>query len=359
MNPSVVGVILRKDLREFRADRFFMGMTLLSVILYPVFFWVLPSTVDETLRVGVVQRGLDQAVAGLQTDSEGIEVQQYPTSEALQSALLSGQDDLAAGLVFPPDFVAAASAGQPSQVQLLVTADVPPEVQTALSAVVSELAFALLGEPGPAELLGDPVVLGPDRVGDQVTLREQLRPLLAFFVLIVETFALATLVATEIQHRTVTAVLITPATTADFIAAKGLLGVSIAFTEAAVVMLLIGGLATGAPIMLLTLLLGAALVTGLGMAIGSYAKDFLGVLFGSVLVMIPLLVPAFAALFPGTAAGWVQAMPSYGFVQAVVEVSAAGAGWREVAPDLAALAAWTVAAFVLGWALLRRRVGTL
>lgn len=359
MSPTVVGVILRKDLREFRADRFFVGMTLLSVILYPVFFWVLPSTVDETLRIGVVQRGLDQVVAAIEAESEGIAVVEYATADELETALLGGDEAMVAGLVFPPDFVAATSAGQSSEVTLLVTADVPPEVETALSAVASELAYALLGEPGPDVLVGEPVVLGDDMVGAQVSLREQLRPLLAVFVLIVETFALATLVASEVQQRTVTAVLVTPATTADFITAKGALGIAIAFTETAVVMLLIGGLATGAPLMLLTLLLGAALVTGVGMVIGSFAKDFMGVLFLSVLVMIPLLVPAFAALFPGTAAGWVQALPTYGFVQTVVQVSAHGAGWSAVAPDLLALTAWTVAAFLLGWLVLRRRVETL
>jgi ABC-2 type transport system permease protein len=359
VNATVVGAILRKDLREFRADRFFVAMTLLSVVLYPVFFWVLPSTVDETLRVGIVQRGLDAVVAGLQTETEGIELVEFATVDAVEAALLGGDDDLVAGLVFPPDFVAAASAGETSVVALLVTADVPPEVESALSAVVSELALVLLGDSGADQLLSEPVVLGEDMVGDQVSLREQLRPLLAFFVLIVETFALATLVASEIAQRTVTAVLVTPATRADFLAAKGLVGTGIAFTEATVIMLLIGGFTTGAPIMLLTLLLGAALVTGVGMVIGTYAKDFMGVLFLSVLAMVPLLVPAFAALFPGTAATWVQAMPSYGFVQTVVEVSAQGAGWSQVAPDLLALAAWTVAAFAGGWVVLGRRVGTL
>lgn len=359
MNASVVGAILRKDAREYRTDRFFVAMTALALVLYPLFFWLLPATVEETLRVGIVQRGLDPLVAELGADSAGLGLVEYPTRQALQDALVAGEEDLAAGLVFPPDFVAAASAGQGSEVTLLVTADVPPEVESALSAVVSELALVLLGEPGPEQLLSEPVVLGEDRVGDQVSLREQLRPLLAFFVLIVETFALATLVATEIQQRTVTAVLVTPATQADFLAAKGLLGTGIAFTEAAVIMLLIGGFATGAPIMLLTLLLGAALVTGVGMLVGTFAKDFMSVLFLSVLAMVPLLVPAFAALFPGTAAGWVQALPSYGFVQTVVEVSAEGAGWAQVAPELLMLAGWTAVAFVGGWLILGRRVGTL
>lgn len=358
MNTAVVSTIVRKDLGEFRADRFFMMITALSVVFYPLIFWLLPSSVDETLRVGIVQTGLDPVVEALD-ESEGIVLVEFASEQQLEDALLDGDADLAAGLVVDDEAVAAAAAGEAAEVGLLVTAAVPPEIETALESLASEMVLLVIGEPPPTDVLADPVVLGVDRVGEQVSLREQLRPLMAFFVLMTETFALATLVAGEVQSRTVTAVLVTPATRADFLAAKGVVGTSVAFTEAALVMLLIGGFATGAPILLVALLLGAALVTGVGMVAGAYGKDFMTVLFTSMLFLVPLMIPAFAALFPGTAATWVQALPSYGFVQTVVEVSTQNAGWSDVAGYLALLAAWTLAAFAAGWTLLGRRVATL
>jgi ABC-2 type transport system permease protein len=359
MRPAVVSTIVGKDLREFRADRFFLLITGLSLVFYPLLFWLLPSTVDETLRVGVVQRGLDPVVAAVSEGSEGLEVLELSDQAELEDALLTGDTDLVAGLVFPDDLLADVAAGEPNQVTLLITADVPPEVETALAALANEVALMALGEAPPTDLLAEPVVLGDDQFGDQVSLREQLRPLLAFFVLMTETFALATLVAAEVQTRTVTAVLVTPATRADFLAAKGVVGTGVAFTEAAVIMALIGGFATGAPILVVALLLGAALVTGIGMVAGSFGRDFMTVLFTSILVMIPLMVPAFAALFPGTANVWVQVLPTYGFVQTVVEVTTTGAGWSDVALDLLLLAGWTLAAFVGGWVVLGRKVATL
>ena len=359
MRPAVVSTIVGKDLREFRADRFFLLITGLSLVFYPLIFWLLPSTVDETLRVGVVQRGLDRVVAAVSDGSDGLAVVELSDQATLEEALLSADADLVAGLVFPDDLVADAAAGAPAQVSLLITADVPPEVETALAALANEVALLALGEPPPTNLLSEPVVLGEDQVGDQVSLREQLRPLLAFFVLMTETFALATLVAAEVQTRTVTAVLVTPATRADFLAAKGVVGTAVAFTEAAVIMALIGGFATGAPILVVTLLLGAALVTGIGMVAGSFGRDFMTVLFTSILVMIPLMIPAFSALFPGTAAAWVQVLPTYGFVQTLVEVTTAGAGWADVSAELMLLAGWTLAAFIGGWVILGRRVATL
>ncbi len=357
MRGTAVAAILRKDVQEYRADRFFLLMTVASVIFYPLLFWLLPAAVNETIRVGVVQAGIGPALGAMSED--GLELAPYPSRDELETALVEGEDDLVAGLVFPPDFLATAGTPDASAVTLLVTADVPPEIQTTLQALVSEIAYGLRGQPPPIDPQVDAVVLGVDRVGDQVSLREQLRPMIGFFVLIVETFALATLVASEVQQRTVTAVLVTPATKGDFLAAKGLLGTGVAFAEAAFVMLLIGAFATGAPILLVALLLGAALVTGFGMVAGALGRDFMTVLFVSLLVMIPLMIPAFSALFPGTASGWVQALPTYGFVQVVVEVTTQSAGWGAVAPELLSLAAWGVVAFAVGTFVLGRRVATL
>jgi ABC-2 type transport system permease protein len=359
MSPAIVSAIVGKDLKEFRADRFFLLLTGLSLVFYPLLFWLLPATVDQTLRIGVVQRDLDSVVTAVAAESEGLVVVELADQAALEEALVSGETDLVAGLVFPDDFVAAAASSQTTQVTMLVTGDVPPEVEGALSALASELARLALGQSAPDELFAETVVLGEDRVGDPVSLREQLRPLLAFFVLMTETFALATLVAAEIQTRTVTAVLVTPATRADFLAAKGVVGTGVAFIEAAVIMAIIGGFATGAPILIVAFLLGAALVTGVGMVAGSFGRDFMSVLFTSIAFMVPLMIPAFSALFPGTASAWVQALPTYGFVQTVVEVTTSGAGWADVAPDLLLLAGWTFAAFGAGWVVLGRRVAAL
>lgn len=357
MNAAAVSAILRKDAKEYGADRFFLLMTAASIVFYPLLFWMLPAAVDETIRVGVVQTGLDEVVAS--TSGAGLELVPYPSGSALEDVLVQGDDDLVAGVVFPADFLLVTTAGEPSTVTLLLPSDVPAEVATTLKGVVSEIAYGLRGQPPPIDPQVDAVVLGVDRVGDQVSLREQLRPLIGFFVLIVETFALATLVASEVQSRTVTAVLVTPATQADFLMAKGLLGTGVAFAEAAFVMLLIGAFGTGAPILLVALLLGAAIVTGFGMIAGALGRDFMTVLFVSIVLMIPLMIPAFSALFPGSAAGWVQALPTYGFVQVVVEVTTQSAGWAAVAPDLLVLAGWAVAAFAVGTLVLGRRVATL
>ena len=204
------------------------------------------------------------------------------------------------------------------------------------------------------------VVVGPDRSDQQLSVRERIRPLLIFLVLLVEMFALASLIAAEIAQRTVTAVLVSPARVSDMLAAKSVLGTALAFGQ--VVLLAIATVSFGAngPVLLVTLLLGAILITGFGLIAGSTGKDVVGTVFWSMFFVIPLTIPAVATLLPGAAAApWLQGLPTYGLVQTILATSAYGAGWSQVAPDLLRLLLWCIAAFGLGVVVLGRRAARL
>jgi ABC-type multidrug transport system permease subunit len=92
------------------------------------------------------------------------------------------------------------------------------------------------------------------------------------------------------------------------------------------------------------------------MIAGSAGKDFIGTLFYGMVFMIPLIVPAFAALFPGTASPWVRALPSYPLIEGLVETTIYGQGWAESWGRIGVLAAWCAVVFGVGWVVLRRRV---
>ena len=357
MNWPIIGAIIRKDVRAFMRDRFFMYMTVAGLAAYIVLFWLLPSSVDETITLGVRQSGLDAEFAALGAGSTGLEIVAFATTAELRSAVEDGTEGVVAGLDFPDEFRDLVAAAAGPEVELLLTADVPGEYREMMRGMVAEIAFAIAGEAPPVAIT--PVILGTDRAGDQVSLQEQLRPLLAFFVLMVEMMALASLVAAEVQQRTVTAVLVTPARTRDFIAAKGIFGSGLAFLEAALLLLAIGAFSTGAPILVVVLLLGAMLVTGFGMVAGALGRDFVSVLFWSMAFLVPLMIPGMGALFPGSAAAWIKALPSYGLVEAILGVTAYGDGWAEAAPHLLALGAWSLLAFGAGSMILRRRVATI
>ncbi len=358
MTPRIVGAIIRKDLRAFGRDRFFVFMTIIGLVAYTVVFYLLPSSVDETVALGISGREAIGPVLADLGGAPGLEVIEFDTRDALAAALQEDGGPVA-GLSFPDGFAEDLAAGRPTTVEVLLPAGIPAEFAQFAEGMVDQIAIAVSGEIPAASPLTRTIVLGADRVGDQVSLQEQLRPLLVVFILMIETLALATLVATEVHGRTVIAILASPATIVDFLVAKGVFGTMLAFAEAGLLLAVIGGLSIDPALLLLIVLLGAILVTGLAMIAGSFGKDFLNVLLISMALMIPLMIPAFGVLFPGSPGLWVKLLPSFGLVDAIVSVTVDGAGWSGAAPNLAMLAAWCGLLFGAGMLILRKKVVSL
>ena len=247
---SITGSIVAKDLREFSRDRLWMILTPASLTFVIALFWVLPDTVDETITVGLYPRELADAMKSLggrtESPAQGLEVVAFDEKDRLVAAVSGELEDkeakkISIGVAFPDGFVAALHAREKTAVSLYVDGAVPEEIRRALSSAVREIAYAMDAvatgrDPTQALPVIMPddrmIILGEDRGGAQVPLREKLRPMMAVLILLIEALALAGLVAVEIQQRTVTALLVTPARTGDLLAAKGVTGVILGMGQA-------------------------------------------------------------------------------------------------------------------------------
>jgi ABC-2 type transport system permease protein len=370
---AIIRAIVVKDLREFSRDRLWMVLTPLMLVFYVGILWLLPSTVDETINVGIYARGLPGSVAdALQSDAiaadQGLLIVPFDDPQELEAAVVEGTEvevgdekhTVAIGIAFPDDLASTMASGDPATVTIYVDAAVPAEVQAAMSAFVREATYAMAGVPLPVtQPEPELIVVGADRVGAQISPQERMTPLIAVMVLIVESMALAGLVAVELQTRTAKAVVTSPATVADLLSAKSLTGTLLAFSQAGLVMLLVGAFGFEPLLLVVALLIGSVMAAGIGMLAGSAGRDFMTTIFISVVFMIPMAVPAVAALFPGAASAWVQVLPTYGFIQTIVGVTAYGQSWADSFGYLAISSAWCVAIFVAGWFILRRRVEAL
>ncbi len=349
----MIGAIIAKDFKEFTRDRFYLFMAILGLVFYVAIFWLLPSDVDETISVGVVGTSsfdFSDVVAG--EGSGGLAIVEYENVEELTSAVEAG-DEVTVGMAFPSDMSTPV-------IEVFIGPDVPSSLEGAVTGMATEIAYAAVGIPPPVSgFATEEVVLGEDRVGNQASLQDKFAPLLAFLILMVEMLSLAGLVASEIQDKTVKAITVTPARVSDFLTAKAVFGTALAFVQVAVLIAAIGGLAHAPALLLTALLLGSVLVTGFGLLAGSIGKDFVGILFWSMLIFIPLLIPAMALLFPGSTATWIKAIPSWPLAEVLVDVSTEGAGWAEAAPLMGLLALWGALAFAVGWFALGRKVQTL
>ena len=403
--PAIIRALLGKELRIWSRDLVYLALTVALLVVVPVLFRILPESVDETITLGVTP-SVDSVVAEARAElgELGTTAEQLA---ALDEAGLAGEEGLAlvefateaelvgvidgsreawllddgsmlvrdpehdpapegaqqvrvdVGIAFPQGFVADVAGGE-AGVTVTVYADaaVPPEIRTAMAGFVRELSYQVAGRDLPVTVPAEEaIILGEDRVGDQPGLRERMRPLLLFMMLLMETFSMAALVSTEVLQRTVSAVLVTPARVGDVLAAKAIFGTLLSLGQALLILALIGGAtAQNWSLLLAALAIGALMFTGLALLVGAAGKDFMGQLFLAMLATIPLLIPAFAVLLPGSAAPWVRVLPTYPVVEVISGAMLQELAWEDAVGSLGYAVGWLLVLFAAGWFALKRKV---
>jgi ABC-2 type transport system permease protein len=351
MNPNSLAALIVKDVRLFFKNRFFALVAVLGLVFYIAFFYLLPNEVDETLEMGwhgppVLGEFIEEQ------ETEGLVLSIYPTEADLRQAVLDGEQMV--GIHLGEDFIPSLRQGQRPAVVVYLRSDVPEEYREVYSFLMEEIAYVLVGQAINLEV--DEVILGPDMAGQQVPPRQRLLPLLATFLVMVETWGLAALIAAEAESGTLRALLVTPLTVGGLFLSKGITGVVMTFLQVFLLVALTGGLRQEPGLVLAILLLGSLLVTGLSFLIGSVSRGMMSVMAWGMLVMVILAIPAFNILLPGLASGWIKIIPSYYLVDSLYRVINFGAGWSELAPNLLALLGFSGAFFVLGVASFLRRL---
>jgi ABC-2 type transport system permease protein len=342
--------LVAKDLKLFFRNRFYAFATVLGLVGFVALYLLMPRTVDEIMKLGLYAPSTSELVAGMVRD-EGLELRVVGSEETLRQAVLDG--DVAAGIALPDGLLQQLGAGLKPTAHIYLPSASPRETQEMMVVLVESLALSLSGNPLSIEVQEQ--TLGPDMAGVQVPPRDRMLPLFALFVLMVETMGLASLIAEEIQAGTLRALLVTPLGVRELFLGKGITSVAMTFTQATLLMLLIGGLKAQPLVILTTLLLGSLLVTGIGFLMASVGRDMLSVMGLGVLVMVLLGVPAFGVLFPGTVTVWAKLIPTHYLAETVHLTANLGAGWAQVWRNLLILLGADALLFGLGAFALKRR----
>ena len=116
------------------------------------------------------------------------------------------------------------------------------------------------------------------------------------------------------------------------------------------------GILGTAPLLLLaTLLLGSFLMVGLGFFIAAISRDNTSVMGWTIVFIIPMVFPGFSVVLPGLSTGWMELIPSHYFVDSLHRVINFGAGWADVAGNLAILFLVGVGSMAVGTAAIMRK----
>jgi len=350
MNGRIIKALLKKDFALFMSNRFYLLITVFAVVFYVGIYFILPAKVDEKLSLAMYAPVLPPAFSQL-TYQEGAEIELFQSEEELKEAVLDG--DYQAAISLPADIMEVWIAGGKPEITIYYSSTAPPEVSAAIVALVKELAYMQTGQALNFDTTEE--VLGPDMLGDQIALRDRMRPLLAIFILLVETLTLASLIMVEIDQGTARALLVTSMRTSDLFVAKGILGVGLALGQAALFMALVGGFSHQPLIILTTLIIGSLMVVGTGFLLASFARDVMAVTGWGMLILILFAIPGFGTVIPGLLSDWTKVIPSYYLTDTVSRVANYGAGWGDIGSNLAILAGFTAVVFWGGIVILRRR----
>lgn len=350
MNIRNIKALLKKDVSLFMSNRFYMLMTVVGLIFYIGIYFVLPSKVDNKLKLAICAPVIPPAFAQL-TGQDGFNVKYFPDEDSLKQAVLNG--DYQVAVYLPADIMDTWAAGGKPLITVYHASSAPVEMNDAVVSLVKELSYAQTGQYLNFNTTEE--VLGPDMLGSPVSLREHMRPLLAILILLMEILSLASLISVEIEQGTARALFTTPLRVSDLFVAKGGLGLILALGQSVLFMGLVGGFSHQPLIILVTLILGSIMVVGVGFLLASLARDLMAVTGWGMLVFIIFAIPGFGAVVPGLLSGWARIIPSYYLIDTVNRVASYGAHWNDVGSNLVILTAFTLVVIALGMAVLRRR----
>jgi len=350
MNFRIVKALLKKDWTLFTNNRFYMLITIVGVIFYIGIYFILPSTVDEKFNVAIYAPETTSSFSSL-SNQEGISIEYFSDESSLKQAVLDHK--FQAGITLPSNIMEVWSAGDKPVITIYYPSDTSPEIKDAMVTFIKELSYQQTGQILNFDT--EQEILGPDMMGDQLTLRERMRPFLAVFLLLVEILSLASLISVEIEQGTARALLTTTVRVGDIFVAKGILGIGLALGQAILFMALVGGFAHEPFAVLITLLLSSIMVVGIGFLLASIARDVTAVTGWGMLILVIFTIPGFGIITPGLLTDWVKIIPSYYLTDTVNRIINYGSGWHDIAQNLVILAAFTALVIWGGMAALRRR----
>lgn len=350
MNGRIIRALIQKDIQVFFSNQFFALVTVLALVAYAGVYFAMPSSVDETIEMAVFAPALPLALADSLGD-EGVLLKNFESKAALETAVTD--NEYAVGVVIPEALNQALANGEQGQIELYFSSEFPEELKEAYVVFFEEIGYMLGGQTLSIDVRQE--VLGVDRAGSQIPQRDKMLPLFAVLILTVETLGLASLISSEVEADTLRALLVTPMRMEGLFIAKGTVGVGLAFIQSLLLMAVTGGLSQQPLLIIVALLLGSLMVTGLAFLLAAVSTDIMSVMAWGIPIILLLSLPAMSLLLPGLTSDWVKALPSFYLIDTVYQAANFNLGWAEAGPNLLILAASALAFMGLGIVVLRRK----
>jgi ABC-2 type transport system permease protein len=322
VNFSNVWKVLLKDLRLGPRSPVILWAFVLPLVMTALVRGVFGGLFEAAPRLGIVDLGASEVTAGAQ-ELEGLRVHLYDDAVALRQAVEA--NDLDGGLVLPAGFDETVRRGDAPDLELFVGGESLASDRIMIEIAVLDLIRGLSEVTAPVAV--DVVTIG--EAGLPFDLR-MLPVLVMYAVAIGGAFAPAMSLVGEKESGSVSAVLVTPVTIHEFMAAKVLLGVVLATLTGVVTLLLNGAMGSEPLGLLLALVIGAAMMAEIGVMLGAWARDantmFAAFKGGAILIFYPVIF----YIWPDLPTWIARLSPTYYFLDPIFALSVEGASFGDV-----------------------------
>jgi ABC-2 type transport system permease protein len=293
MSLRVITAIAHKDLVDAVKNTYILFALILPVGMSLLFTLMVPSR-GQLPEIALHDAGQSGLVAAL-TNDPAVQVVVVDSAEAVRQRVERGATG---GLVLPANFDAAVAAGTTPELQGYYNGQRSASRSTFQRTVETAL-HTLAGQALPARL----VLADVSGTANQASGDPNLTSFLLPFVLVlgatmVGVFIVPTILVEEKEKHTLHAMLVSPASYADVVAGKALVGLVFALLIGLLLLLLNDGFVGNPAITLLAIVLGALFLVQCGLLLAAILSTTAQVNTWSSIVMLVLLIPALFSLPP-------------------------------------------------------------
>ncbi|MBN2238369.1 MAG: ABC transporter permease [Dehalococcoidales bacterium] len=347
MNIRRVWVLFKKELFQGPRGFIFIWAIVMPVILSFFLGSFFSTLTSEEPKIGVFDRG-DSELTRMLADYDSMKYREYTSETDIREAIETGMIDT--GIVIPEGFDLQVKTGAETGLQAYVSGESLAKNRTIITVTITSMIRDLSGQDTPVEI--NLVPLG-DR--EEIPWSVRLLPLLMLFaVFLGGVFIPSTSLIDEKVKRTLTAVIVTPASAIEVFAAKGLLGFILSLFVGVIVLVVNGALGSQPLLLVMTLALGGIMAVGIGLILGTLLKD-ISTLFaiwksGALLLM----GPAFIYMFPQIPQWISRIFPTYYMLEPLMDITQTGAGWSAISMNILILTGIDIAVYILFVLVLKR-----
>lgn len=329
-------VILKKDVALGPRSPFVLFAIMLPIAMTLVLQLVFGDLFMQEPRLALVDQGQSQ-VSVLIQDVEGIHVTFLSDPDDLKQKV--GSHDFDAGLILQSGFDQELKDGSRPVMQFYISGESYAVNRLVLTVTAIDLIRAVEGTSPPVEV--ELVSLGR---GEALPISLRLVPIIAMYAFIIAgLFVPASSLVEERERRTIHAVLASPATLSDLLAAKAVLGIVLTFIMTVITLMLNSAFSHNQGDMMVVLIVAAVFWSMLGLVVGLLAANS-QILFAIVKGSGALLfAPVIFYLFPDWPQWIARIFPTFWAIDPVWQILANHATVGEVLIPLLVTAGMSIA----------------